>query len=141
MLSKAAVELSASLGREIELASCSAGVRLSERAIAMSTRSVAGSSRSFVKVSLNMCPILPRPVGLHKVLAAANVRHHLRTGKAKPGGQPWRLSKTLFVGLDVHKDSIAVAYAPEDRGAEVVSRGAIGPRQCDMDTLIRKLQS
>jgi transposase len=29
-------------------------------------------------------------------------------------------SKTLYVGLDVHKDSIAVAYAPEDRGAEVV---------------------
>jgi hypothetical protein len=27
-------------------------------------------------------------------------------------------SKTLFVGLDVHKDTIAVAYAPEDRGAE-----------------------
>ncbi len=50
-------------------------------------------------------------------------------------------SKTLYVGLDVHKDSIAVAYAPEDRGAEVVSLGAIGPRQCDIDTLIRKLQA
>ena len=24
-------------------------------------------------------------------------------------------SKILYVGLDVHKDSIAVAYAPEDR--------------------------
>jgi transposase len=48
---------------------------------------------------------------------------------------------TLYVGLDVHKDSIAVAYAPEDRGAEVVSLGAIGPRQCDIDKLIRKLQS
>jgi transposase len=50
-------------------------------------------------------------------------------------------SKTLYVGLDVHKESIAVAYAPEDRGAEVVSLGAIGPRQCDIDKLIRKLQS
>lgn len=30
-------------------------------------------------------------------------------------------SKTLYVGLDVHKDSIAAAYAPEDRGADVVS--------------------
>jgi len=50
-------------------------------------------------------------------------------------------SKTLYVGLDVHKDSIAVAYAPEDRGAEVLSLGAIGTRQCDIDTLIRKLQA
>jgi transposase len=50
-------------------------------------------------------------------------------------------SKTLYVGLDVHKESIAVAYAPEDRGAEVVSLGAIGTRQCDIDKLVRKLQS
>lgn len=50
-------------------------------------------------------------------------------------------SKTLYIGLDVHKDSIAVAYAPEDRGAEVVSLGAIGTRQCDIDKLIRTLQS
>jgi transposase len=50
-------------------------------------------------------------------------------------------SRTLYVGLDVHKESIAVAYAPEDRGAEVVSLGAIGTRQCDMDKLIRKLES
>ena len=42
-------------------------------------------------------------------------------------------SKILYVGLDVHKDSIAVAYAPEDRGAEVVSLGAIGTRQSDID--------
>ena len=27
-------------------------------------------------------------------------------------------TKSLYVGLDVHKESIAVAYAPEDRGAE-----------------------
>jgi transposase len=50
-------------------------------------------------------------------------------------------SKTLYAGLDVHKDSIAVAYAPDDRGAEVVSVGAIGTRQHDIDKLIRKLQS
>lgn len=28
-------------------------------------------------------------------------------------------TKTLYVGLDVHKDSIAAAYAPADRGSEV----------------------
>jgi len=50
-------------------------------------------------------------------------------------------SKTVYVGLDVHKDSIAVAYAPEDRGAEVVALGTIGTRQCDIGKLIRKLQS
>jgi transposase len=50
-------------------------------------------------------------------------------------------SKTLYVGLDVHKESIAVAYAPEERGTEVVSLGAIGTRQCDIDKLIRTLQS
>jgi transposase len=50
-------------------------------------------------------------------------------------------SKTLFVGLDVHKDTIAVAYAAEDRTADVVALGTIGTRQCDIDKLIRKLAS
>lgn len=50
-------------------------------------------------------------------------------------------STTLYVGLDVHKDSIAVAYAPEARGMEIVSLGNIGTRQCDIDKLIRSLQS
>jgi transposase len=49
-------------------------------------------------------------------------------------------SKTLFVGLDVHNESIAVAYAPDDRGADVVALGTIGTRQCDIDKLIRQLQ-
>lgn len=48
---------------------------------------------------------------------------------------------TLFVGLDVHKDSIAVAYAPEDRNADIVSLGTIGTRQCDIDKLLRHLSS
>jgi transposase len=48
-------------------------------------------------------------------------------------------SKSLFIGLDVHKDTIAVAYAPEDRGTEVVSLGLIGTRQHDIDKLIRTL--
>lgn len=50
-------------------------------------------------------------------------------------------STTLYIGLDVHKDSIAVAYVGEDHGAEVVFLGIIGTRQCDLDQLIRKFQS
>jgi transposase len=50
-------------------------------------------------------------------------------------------SSTLFIGMDVHKDSIAVAYVAQDHGAEVIYLGVIGTRQCDLDQLIRKLQS
>jgi transposase len=50
-------------------------------------------------------------------------------------------SRTLYIGLDVHTESIAVAYAAKDYGADVVSLGSIGTRQCDLDTLVRQLQS
>jgi transposase len=50
-------------------------------------------------------------------------------------------SNMIYVGLDVHKESIAVAYVSEELGAEVVCLGTIGTRQCDLDTLVRKLQS
>jgi transposase len=50
-------------------------------------------------------------------------------------------SSTLYGGLDVHTDTIAVAYAPEARDADVTYVGAIGTRQCDLDTLIRTLPS
>jgi transposase len=49
--------------------------------------------------------------------------------------------RSSHVGLDVHKDTIAVAYAPEEREAEVVSLGKIGTRQCDVDKLIRRLEA
>ena len=47
-------------------------------------------------------------------------------------------SKTLFVGLDVHKDTIAVAYAAEDRGTEGGLAGddwhtAVRHRQADSE--------
>src|SRR5262245_50461063 len=50
-------------------------------------------------------------------------------------------SSTLFVGLEVNKETIAVAYVAEAREAAVVVLGSIGTRQCDIDKLIRKLQA
>ena len=50
-------------------------------------------------------------------------------------------SSTRYVGLDVHKETIAVAYVAKAHDAEVVYLGPIGTRQCDLDTLIRKLQA
>ena len=47
----------------------------------------------------------------------------------------------LFVGLDVHKDSISVAHCPDERGVEVSFVGPIGTRQCDIDKMVRRLQS
>ena len=50
-------------------------------------------------------------------------------------------SSTLFIGMDVHKASIAVAYVAQDHGAAVTYLGIIGTRQADIDQLVRKLQS
>ena len=50
-------------------------------------------------------------------------------------------STTLFVGMDVHKDTIVVAYVAQEHGAEVTYLGTIGTRQCAIDTLIRTRQS
>jgi transposase len=50
-------------------------------------------------------------------------------------------SSTLFVGMDVHKDSMAVAYVAQDHGAEVLDLGTIGTRQGDMDQRIRTMPS
>jgi transposase len=49
-------------------------------------------------------------------------------------------STPLFVGLDVHKDSIAVAHAQGQSADPPVFVGAIGTRQADLDKLIRRLQ-
>src|SRR5688500_7870686 len=48
---------------------------------------------------------------------------------------------TLINAMDVHKETIAVAYVAQDHGAEVISLGTIGTRQCDIDQLIRQVQS
>jgi transposase len=50
-------------------------------------------------------------------------------------------SRTLSIGWDVHKESMAVAYVAKEDHAEVVSLGNIGTRQGDIDHLIRKMQS
>jgi transposase len=50
-------------------------------------------------------------------------------------------STPLFVGLDVHKDSIAVAHARGQSADPPVFVGAIGTRQADLDKLIRRLQA
>jgi transposase len=50
-------------------------------------------------------------------------------------------SRTRCIGLDVHNDSMAVAYVAQEHGAEVMYLGAIGTRQCAIDQLIRKRQS
>ena len=46
----------------------------------------------------------------------------------------------VFVGLDVHKDSIGVAYAAGNRTTPPEFVGSIGTRQSDLDRLIRRLQ-
>jgi methylmalonyl-CoA mutase cobalamin-binding subunit len=37
-------------------------------------------------------------------------------------------SRTLFIGMDVHKETIAVASVAQDHGAEVTYLGTIGTR-------------
>ena len=49
--------------------------------------------------------------------------------------------RTLYVGLEVHHDSSAVAYLAKDYDAEAIPRGTIGPRHGDSDHLIRMLQA
>jgi transposase len=50
-------------------------------------------------------------------------------------------SSTLYSGMDVHQDSIAVAYIATDHDAQVTYLGTIGTRHCDLDTLIRTMQA
>ena len=42
-------------------------------------------------------------------------------------------STTLYIGMDVHKASMAVAYIAPDHGAEVPYLGTLGTRQADID--------
>src|SRR5499433_2622702 len=73
---------------------------------------------------------LPKPVPLDVATSTQNTRR-----------SPMAQSRTLFIGMAVHKDTLAVAYVAQDHGAEVTYLGTIGTRQCDIDQLIRKMQS
>jgi len=63
--------------------------------------------------------------------------HRRRQNRRTAIGQ----STLLCVGLDVHKDSIAVAHAQEQSADPPVFAGDIGPRHADLDTLIRRLEA
>jgi transposase len=47
----------------------------------------------------------------------------------------------VFVGLDVHKETISVAYAAGDREAQPTFLGQIGTRHSDIDKLLRRLRT
>ncbi len=50
-------------------------------------------------------------------------------------------SNILFIGLDVHKESIEVAIAEDGLGGEVRHYGKIGGTLAAVDKLLRKLAS
>jgi transposase len=50
-------------------------------------------------------------------------------------------SRTLLIGMEVHKDASAGASVAQEPGAAVASLGTIGPRQCALEQRIRKRQS
>jgi len=57
----------------------------------------------------------------------------------KPGGRTVVEDGELFIGLDVSKDSHAVAVAEGGRGGEVRSYGEIGSDAASVRRLVRKL--
>src|SRR5262245_20495430 len=50
-------------------------------------------------------------------------------------------SRTLCIGMDVHKETMAVASVAQEHGAEVTSLGPLGTRQCDIAHRVRKRPS
>jgi hypothetical protein len=52
-----------------------------------------------------------------------------------------RQSRPLDLGLDGHKDAIAVASVAKARDADVTCLGTMGTRQADLDQLVRQRHS
>jgi transposase len=50
-------------------------------------------------------------------------------------------SRTRFMGMAVHQDTLAVASVAPEHGAEVTSLGPMGTRQGDLDPLVRTMPS
>jgi hypothetical protein len=50
-------------------------------------------------------------------------------------------SRTLCIGLAVHKDTSAGAYVAQDHGAAGAALGRIGTRPCDMAQRLRQMPS
>src|SRR5262249_22567980 len=73
---------------------------------------------------------LPQPVPLDVATATENSR---RSTMAQ--------SRTLFIGMDFHKKNIALPYVAQEHCAAGTYHGTIGTRQCDIDHLVRKMQS
>jgi hypothetical protein len=71
----------------------------------------------------------------------SRIVHHTMHDLARTRKSAINQSSTLYIGMDVHKESMAVAYVTQDHGAEVTYLGTIGTRPCDLDNLTRKLQS
>jgi transposase len=93
--------------------------------------------RGFGRIDLRATPSLARRFarrGPDVAFPVVTLRAEPKQGNFAGGIGTWGV-------VHVHKDTIAVAYAEEDRGADVVSLGTIGTRQCDIDKLIRRLES
>jgi transposase len=71
----------------------------------------------------------------------SRIVHHILHDPSRTRRSAMSQSSTRSIGMDVHKDSIAVAYVAQEHGAEVTSLGTIGTRPCDMDHLIRTMPS
>ncbi len=50
-------------------------------------------------------------------------------------------SRTLYMGMEVHTDTLAVAYVAKAHDAEVVFLGTMGTRHGDLDPLLRTMPS